>query len=140
MKSSFVAIILLATSVAACLAEPATPNGGTEVAAALSGLIADIGGIASGPVHTKNQSETLVLSCYDAVSYFSGDAPVKGSGDYRLCYQGFVCQFANAGNAAEFQDNPLKYAPRYGGYCAWAIGANDALAPGDPEIYKIVDV
>ncbi|MEP6175542.1 MAG: YHS domain-containing (seleno)protein, partial [Parasphingorhabdus sp.] len=42
-------------------------------------------------------------------------------------------------NAAMFQTDPAKYAPQYGGYCAWAIGANDALAPGDPEVYKIVD-
>gem|GEM_PF-5563297 len=32
----------------------------------------------------------------------------------------------------------VKFAPHYGGYCAWAIGANDALAPGDPNVYKIV--
>lgn len=139
MKSSFVAMILLATSVAACAEEPAAPDGGIESVAAAPGLIADLGGTARGPVYTKNQGETLALSGYDAVSYFSGEAPVKGSGDYRVRYQGFDYQFANAENAVKFQDNPLKYAPQYGGYCAWAIGANDALAPGDPEIYRIVD-
>ncbi|MEM6476583.1 MAG: YHS domain-containing (seleno)protein, partial [Pseudomonadota bacterium] len=30
-------------------------------------------------------------------------------------------------------------APAYGGYCAWAIGANDRLAEGDPNVYEIVD-
>ncbi len=103
------------------------------------GLIADLGGKPAGPVYTKNEGETLALSGYDAVSYFSGEPPVMGSADYRVRYQGYDYQFANAENASEFQNNPMKYAPQYGGYCAWAIGANDALAPGDPEVYKIVD-
>ena len=139
MKSSFIALASLAIILAGCSGEPATPGGGVEMAAGTTGLIADLGGISRGPVHTKKKGGTLALSGFDAVSYFSGAAPVRGSGDYRVRYQGFDYQFANAANAAIFQDNPLKYAPQYGGYCAWAIAANDALAPGDPQIYKIVE-
>lgn len=139
MKSSFVAFTMLTTSVAACSAEPAAPQNEIKMATVATGLIADLGGIARGPVYTKNQGGTLALSGYDAVSYFSGYTPVKGNAEFRVRYHGFDYQFANAENAAEFQDNPLKYAPQYGGYCAMAIGANDALAPGDPEIYRIVD-
>jgi YHS domain-containing protein len=139
MKISLVAIALSAAGVAACSGEPASTNEMNEVAAASTDLIADLGGESRGPVHTKNQGETLALSGYDAVSYFSGAAPAKGSDDFKVRYQGFDYQFANAENAEKFQDNPMKYVPQYGGYCAWAIGANDALAPGDPEVYRIVD-
>ena len=138
MKSSLIVIVLL-TSVAACSAEPASVPETTETAAGSSGLIVDLGGEPQGPVYTKNEGETLALSGYDAVSYFNGETPVKGTRDYRVRYQGFDYQFASADNAAAFQADPIKYAPQYGGYCAWAIGANDALAPGDPEVYKIVD-
>lgn len=138
MKTSLIAIGLLATSLAACSAEPAATAVTGDAGASRSGLIAVLGGEARGPVYTKNQGETLALSGYDPVSYFGTDGPVRGSGDYRVRYQGYDYQFANAKNAAIFQDNPMKYAPQYGGYCAWAIGANDALAPGDPQVYKIV--
>lgn len=139
MKISLVGITLFATSVAACSGEPASTGETSKVAAASPGLISDLGNESRGPVYTKNQGETLALSGYDAVSYFIGEAPDKGSGDYKVRYQGFDYQFANTENAAEFQDNPMKYVPEYGGYCGWAIGVNDALVPGDPEVYKIVD-
>ncbi|MEP6175731.1 MAG: hypothetical protein ABJ143_13730, partial [Parasphingorhabdus sp.] len=99
MKSSLIAIAFLAAGVTACSAEPASTADATEVAAANSGLIADLGGEPEGPIYTKNQGETLALSGYDAVSYFSDEAPVKGSGDFRVRYQGYDYQFASAENA-----------------------------------------
>ena len=131
------ALASLAIILASCSAEPATPGGGVEMAAGTTGLIADLGGISRGPVHTEKKGGTLALSGFDAVSYFSGAPPVRGSSDYRVRYQGFDYLFANTGNAVEFQNNPLKYAPQYGGHCAWAIASNDALAPADPRIYRI---
>lgn len=138
MKTSIIAIALLAATATACSAEQAS-NAETTEAAMSAGVVADLGGDPQGPVYTKNEGETLALTGYDAVSYFNGEAPVEGSKEYRVRYQGFDYQFASAENAAIFQTDPAKYAPQYGGYCAWAIGANDALAPGDPTVYKIVD-
>ena len=142
MKKLFVALAL-STAIAACSAEPAAndASGADSMAVAVDAIpvIADLGGTLDGPIYTTNAGETLALSGYDAVSYFTGDAPVEGTAEYTVRYQGYDYQFANAENAAEFQTDPAKYAPQYGGYCAWAIGANDALAPGDPEVYKIVD-
>ncbi len=138
MNKKFLAAILMATLPIACAA-PSADNADTTEAADAAGTVVDLGGDPQGPVYTKNQGETLALSGYDAVSYFTGDAPVEGSDEHRVRYQGFDYQFASAENAAKFQAEPAKYAPQYGGYCAWAIGANDALAPGDPNVYKIVD-
>ena len=74
------------------------------------------------------------------VSYFTGEGvPVEGSEEYTVRYEGYDYRFASEENANTFIEDPAKYAPAYGGYCAWAIGANDALAPGDPQVYKIVD-
>jgi hypothetical protein len=41
-------------------------------------------------------------------------------------------------NLALFRENPEKYVPAYGGYCAWAV-ANGDLVKSDPEVWKIVD-
>ena len=105
-----------------------------------SGLIADLGGEPTGPVYRKAKEDTLAVSGFDVVSYFTGEGvPVEGSEDFTVRYQGFDYRFASEENAQTFIADPAKYAPAYGGYCAWAIGANDALAPGDPNVYKIVD-
>ena len=140
MRRSLFAVALLAT-VAACSApsettETADAAESSEAATAEVTLLADLGGEPQGPVYTKTRGETLAVSGYDTVSYFQGDGvPVEGSVDYTVRYQGYDYRFASQENAAE----PAKYAPAYGGYCAWAIGENDALAEGNPNVYKIVD-
>ncbi len=140
MRKSLFAIALMAT-VAACGA-PAEEAQTPEVAEASesAGLFADLGGEAANPIHTATKGDTLAVSGYDTVSYFEGDGvPVEGSEEFTVRYEGFDYRFASAENAEKFKAEPAKYAPAYGGYCAWAIGANDALAPGDPNVYEIVD-
>lgn len=146
MKKSIFAIALLAT-VAACSAPAEAPaEGDTMVAegaaetSAETALYADLGGEPEGPVFTETKGETLAVSGFDVVSYFTDDGvPVEGTEEYTVRYNGYDYRFANEDNAKAFVEDPAKYAPAYGGYCAWAIGANDALAPGDPQVYEIVD-
>lgn len=140
MKNVIIAGVL-GLSLAACSAEPAADNGAADtVEATVASAVTDIGGDATGPIYRESKGDVLAVSGYDTVSYFVGDGvPVKGSEDHVVRYQGYEYRFANAENAATFAENPDQYAPQYGGYCAWAIGANDALAPGDPEVYEIVD-
>jgi len=134
---------LLLAGVAACGAPAQTQQTAqaeiTE-ASADPALIADLGGEPTGPVYRAAREDTLAVSGFDLVSYFTDDGvPVEGSKEFTVRYQGFDYRFANADNAQAFIEDPARYAPAYGGYCAWAIGANDALAPGDPNVYKIVD-
>ena len=141
MKTSIFALALFA-GLAACSAPADTaPAADTDVAAAAeTGLYRDLGGEPTGPIYRKAKADTLAVSGFDVVSYFTGDGvPVEGSEEFTVRYQGFDYRFASAENADTFIADPAKYAPAYGGYCAWAIGANDALAPGDPNVYKIVD-
>lgn len=141
MKRSIFAIALMAT-VAACGA-PATEvpaDTDTTAAATEASYYKDLGGEATGPVFRETKADTLAVSGYDVVSYFTDEGvPVEGSEEFTVRYEGFDYRFASADNADTFIEDPAKYAPAYGGYCAWAIGANDALAPGDPQVYEIVD-
>jgi YHS domain-containing protein len=143
MKKSLFTLALLAT-VAACsapaenAAEADAPVV-TEVSEGVA-LFADLGGEAQNPIYTENRGDTLAVRGYDVVSYFVGDGtPVEGNEELTVRYNGYDYRFASEDNANAFVEDPAKYAPAYGGYCAWAIGANDALAPGDPEVYEIVD-
>jgi YHS domain-containing protein len=83
-------------------------------------------------------SGALALKGYDAVSYFNTGSAVVGSEQYAHEWNGANWHFASAVNRDLFASEPHKYAPQYGGYCAWAVG-HGYTAKGDPEAWKIVD-
>ncbi|HEX5082018.1 MAG TPA: YHS domain-containing (seleno)protein [Blastocatellia bacterium] len=78
------------------------------------------------------------LKGYDAVAYFKEGRPVKGRNEFKHDWMGAKWYFASAANRDEFAKNPEKYAPQFGGYCAWAVG-HGQTASIDPEAWKIVD-
>lgn len=75
---------------------------------------------------------------YDPVAYFTDGQPVKGSKEFTYEWRTANWYFASAAHRDLFQKNPEKYAPAYGGYCAWAI-SQGYTADIDPEAWKIVD-
>ncbi len=75
---------------------------------------------------------------YDAVAYFTENKPVKGSDRHSLDWNGATWYFASADNRSRFKADPGKYAPQYGGYCAWAV-ANGYTASTDPAAWRIVN-
>jgi YHS domain-containing protein len=75
---------------------------------------------------------------YDVVAYFTEGKPVEGNSDHVVEWKGAKWQFANADNKALFEADPQKYAPQYGGYCAWAV-SQGYTASTVPEAWKIVD-
>ena len=95
---------------------------------------------ADGGVYVGVEGENIAVGGYDTVSYFQGNGvPVKGDARFSVEYDGAEWHFASQANADKFKADPDAYAPQYGGHCAWALGANGRLAPGDPKVYKIVD-
>ena len=74
----------------------------------------------------------------DPVAYFTEGRPVEGSSDFKHEWNGATWRFKNAENRDLFAANPEKYAPQYGGYCAWAV-SQGYTASTDPEAWKIVD-
>ncbi|AXS82868.1 MULTISPECIES: YHS domain-containing (seleno)protein [Marinobacter] len=89
------------------------------------------------PVYTGLLSNTGAGG-YDTVSYFETGQPTKGSSNFTAEYQGATWRFANAEHLARFKDNPERYVPAYGGYCAWAVSQGN-LAKGDPKYWTIKD-
>lgn len=79
------------------------------------------------------------LSGYDTVAYFTQGKPVKGKKEFKAEYLDAVWYFSSAKNKSLFEENPDRYRPQYGGHCAWAVGANNAKAKGDPKHWKIVE-
>ena len=75
---------------------------------------------------------------YDPVAYHTEGAPVAGKRAHRVKWKGATWSFASAENKALFEGDPEKYAPRYGGYCAWAV-SNGYTASIDPDAWSMVD-
>jgi len=75
---------------------------------------------------------------YDPVAYFTEGRPVEGDGSFESEYMGATWRFANAANKAAFDANPEKYAPQFGGFCAWAV-SQGYTASIDPDAWDIVD-
>ncbi len=78
----------------------------------------------------------LAVSGYDPVAYFTQNKPIKGKKAFSSQYQGAQWRFSSAEHKAMFDADPSKYAPQYGGYCAWAVANNDT-AKGDPQQWTI---
>jgi uncharacterized membrane protein len=81
--------------------------------------------------------EGAALGGNDAVSYFSG-TPAKGSDEFSTDWKGAKWKFVSAANRDAFTASPEKYAPQYGGYCAYAV-SKGATAPGDPAVFTVQD-
>ena len=68
----------------------------------------------------------VMLKGADVVAYFTQNQYVQGSPQFKSNYQGVTFRFSSAANKALFDQEPMKYQPQYGGYCA------DGLVYGIP--------
>ena len=80
----------------------------------------------------------VAVQGYDVVTYFSGSQPAVGAAKYKAEHDGAVYHFTSAANRDTFSANPDKYAPAYGGYCAFGTAMGRKF-PGDPLVYKVRD-
>jgi YHS domain-containing protein len=92
---------------------------------------------ATDPVFTARFSDVAIRG-YDTVAYFVENAPVKGSKEFESEYMGATWRFASAENKSLFDANPEKYAPQYGGYCAYAV-SQGYTASIQPEQFTVHD-
>jgi hypothetical protein len=78
------------------------------------------------------------LRGYDTVAYFTEGQPQPGIPAFSHQWKGAKWLFASAEHRDAFAADPERYAPQFGGYCAFAV-AKDHSAPADPRIWSIVD-
>jgi hypothetical protein len=79
----------------------------------------------------------LALRGYDPVSYFADSKPVMGDFTITADYNGATYRFSSAEHKTMFEENPAKYVPQYGGFCAFGT-AQGYKVDGDPNVWKIV--
>jgi len=119
----------------------------TALAAALVTALAVGAGTARAaePINTLEKSGLFgydpsgtAIRGYDTVAYFTEGRPVDGSDEFTTEWQGATWRFASREHLDLFEADPGKYAPQYGGYCAYGV-AQDGLVKIEPELWTIVD-
>ena len=76
------------------------------------------------------------LGGYDPVAYFTESRPVKGDARFTHAWKGATWRFASAAHRDAFAAAPEKYAPQYGGYCAYGV-ASGYTVPTVPEAWSV---
>lgn len=121
MRGAVLCITIAVFSVAAAQAQERAPE-----------IYLDAGGVFS-------KAWEYAVDGYDVVAYYDLEenaAPVVGDDAYVAEYKGVKWRFSSQENLNAFQENPGRYAPAYGGYCAWAM-ARGQLAKGDPKAWYV---
>ena len=80
----------------------------------------------------------VAIKGYDPVAYFLQSKAQPGSDSITYEWSGSRWQFASRSNLDSFKANPIKYAPQFGGFCAYGCSENHK-APTDPNAWTIVD-
>jgi hypothetical protein len=94
--------------------------------------------LGGGPVEPINRSgQGIALKGHDPVAYFEQGRPVKGLAQYAYQWMDATWLFASSANRDAFAKDPQKYAPQFGGYCAYAVSEGHT-ASIDPEAWRIV--
>jgi len=92
--------------------------------------------LSAAPVYAP---EGVAIGGTDPVAYFAEDRPVQGSEQHAFDWNGATWHFATAENRDRFAAEPERYAPRYGGFCAWAVAEKGQLYSTQPSNWAIVD-
>ena len=88
--------------------------------------------------HNSNVYEAgIAVKSYDPVDYVSG-TPTLGHIEITSIYDGAIYRFASAENKKQFDEEPEKYLPEYGIFCAPAMSEGKAVLI-NPATFKILD-
>lgn len=90
----------------------------------------------AGDLVNVSGASHIALGGYDTVAFFTDSKPVNGSPFIHASYQGATYLFSTEEHKKLFTENPGKYAPQYGGFCAFGV-AIDKLFPVDISTWQI---
>ena len=87
---------------------------------------------------TFQDSKGVAIRGYDPIAYFDQEKAVKGKPEFEYRWNGATWRFASSTNRDTFAQDPQRYAPQYGGYCAYGMSSGYA-APIDPQAWSVVN-
>lgn len=82
------------------------------------------------------EGDGVAVRGHDPVAYFKDGKPVKGSAEHRFEHKGSMFHFASKANRDAFAAEPERYAPQYGGFCAFGMSGGYKAAI-DPVAFTV---
>ncbi len=99
-------------------------------------VLASFSGLAVAAENPVYSSGGIAINGYDPVAYFTQGKPVAGIAGIEAAWNGATWLFSSEANKAAFVAAPEKYAPQYGGYCAYAV-SKGYTAKTDPAAFTV---
>lgn len=95
------------------------------------------------PHHARAADEVFTttdgaIRGFDPVAYHTLSRPVRGRSNITHRWNGATWRFASTANRGLFVADPERYAPRFGGYCAYGTAQGYKVSI-DPAAFAIVD-
>ena len=112
------------------------PSGPLRRAAAFIVCMLGLAGEARAVDYNHLSLSGEAISGFDVVAYWRTGTPIRGTRAYSTEWHGSVWLFASASDLAAFKAAPERYAPQFGGYCAYAM-SRGIKADIHPYIFKI---
>ncbi len=81
----------------------------------------------------------VAIKGYDPVAYFTEQRAVQGTENISHTWLGAEWKFSNEKHKKLFTENPVQYAPQYGGHCSDGIAYGVTTTNIDPEAWRIID-
>lgn len=81
----------------------------------------------------------LAIGGYDPVEYILNGRARRGSKRLESTFRGIRYRFVSEQNQRRFVDDPLRFLPAYGGWCASAMGYAGKKVEIDPTNFKVKD-
>lgn len=86
---------------------------------------------------TINNTKKVAIKGYDTVNYFTNNTASQGTADFSSEWKNAIWLFTSQQNKDLFDASPDKYAPQYGGYCAYGIAVPEKKVDIDPKAWHI---
>ena len=98
-----------------------------------------VGNLVFAEVTANVNAAGVIDEGYDVVSYFKPGGPLMGKPEFQVKVEDVTYWFANESDKIEFQKDPKKYAPQFGGWCAYAVANSKEKVEVDPKSFLIQD-
>lgn len=83
-------------------------------------------------------THNVAIDGYDVMAYHNQQKSSRGSDAFVMEWMGAQWHFESLENKETFESDPEKYAPAFGGHCAFACSKGVA-APGAPESFAVIN-
>ncbi len=101
-------------------------------------LLLTFGWVSAQAQQVHMNDKKIANNGYDVVNYFTTYTAARGSADFSTSHNGATYYFVNADHLKKFKEDPERYLPQFGGYCAFGAAKAMKIA-SDPEMFRIDD-